>query len=239
MPNRGRRCRVRFSWDIVLQHCPSNCHPHTVQTLSGAKSGSFVAPDHEYPSYLELRLTVTDAGGLTNTKTLRLDPRTVELSFQSSPPGLQLVVGGSSSTTPSRERSSKDPATARAPTLHKHSVERATRGCPGPMEGHRATTSSPIRRGTYTATYQADTQPPTVPASLAATAVSSSQVNLTWGASSDNVGVTGYRLERCQGGGCSNFLQVATPAGTSYSDGGYLQPPVTAIECGQRMDRAT
>ena len=41
----------------------------------------FNAPDHEYPSYLELRLTATDAGGLTDTKLLRLDPRTVFLSF--------------------------------------------------------------------------------------------------------------------------------------------------------------
>ena len=37
---------------------------------SPAPSGSFAAPDHEYPSYLELRLTATDAGGLTDTKTL-------------------------------------------------------------------------------------------------------------------------------------------------------------------------
>jgi uncharacterized repeat protein (TIGR01451 family) len=45
-------------------------------------------------------LTATDVGGLTDTKTLLLDPRTVQLSFQSSPAGLQLVVSGSSSTTP-------------------------------------------------------------------------------------------------------------------------------------------
>jgi hypothetical protein len=38
----------------------------------------FNAPDHEYPSYLELRLTATDAGALTDTKSVRLDPRTVE-----------------------------------------------------------------------------------------------------------------------------------------------------------------
>ena len=31
-------------------------------------------------------------------------------------------------------------------------------------------------------------------------------------ASTDNVGVTGYRVERCQGAGCSTFAQIATPA---------------------------
>jgi chitodextrinase len=59
----------------------------------------------------------------------------------------------------------------------------------------------------------ADTTPPSAPANLGASAVSASQVNLTWTASTDNVGVTGYRVFR---GGA----QVATPAGTSYSDVG-------------------
>ena len=33
--------------------------------FAGVAAGSFTAPDHEYPSYLELRLTATDSGGLT------------------------------------------------------------------------------------------------------------------------------------------------------------------------------
>jgi chitodextrinase len=41
-----------------------------------------------------------------------------------------------------------------------------------------------------------DTQPPTVPAGLNATAVSSTQVNLAWQASTDNVGVAGYTIYR-------------------------------------------
>ena len=63
-----------------------------------------------------------------------------------------------------------------------------------------------------------DTQPPTQPGTLTATAVSGGEVDLAWGASSDNVGVSGYQLERCQGSGCSNFAQIATPTGTSYKD---------------------
>jgi hypothetical protein len=55
-------------------------------------------PDHEYPSYLELRLTATDSGGLTNTATRRLDPRTVILTFQTTPGGLRLAVGSSTAT---------------------------------------------------------------------------------------------------------------------------------------------
>ncbi len=66
----------------------------------------------------------------------------------------------------------------------------------------------------------ADTTPPTVPTGLSATAVSSSQINLAWTASTDNIGVTGYRLERCQGTGCTSFAQIATPTGTTYSNTG-------------------
>ena len=65
-----------------------------------------------------------------------------------------------------------------------------------------------------------DTTPPTQPGTLTATAISGSEVDLSWGASTDNVGVTGYQVERCQGSGCTNFAQIATPTGTgtSYKD---------------------
>jgi PKD repeat protein len=81
-------------WNLVLQHCPSNCHAHPIQEFLGVSSGSFVAPDHPYPSYLELSLTATDSGGQTDTEVVRLDPRTVTLTFQTNPGGLQLVVNG-------------------------------------------------------------------------------------------------------------------------------------------------
>jgi chitodextrinase len=58
-----------------------------------------------------------------------------------------------------------------------------------------------------------DTTPPSVPTSLSASAVSSSAINLTWTASTDNVGVTGYKIYR---GG----TQVGTSATNSYSDTG-------------------
>jgi hypothetical protein len=46
-----------------------------------------------------------------------------------------------------------------------------------------------------------DGLPPTAPTALAATARSASQIDLSWTASTDDVGVAGYRLERCQGAG--------------------------------------
>ena len=65
-----------------------------------------------------------------------------------------------------------------------------------------------------------DTQAPTAPTNLTATAQSSSQINLSWTASTDNIGVMGYRVERCQGSGCSTFVQIATPSTNSYSNTG-------------------
>ena len=58
-----------------------------------------------------------------------------------------------------------------------------------------------------------DTTPPSVPAGLSATAVSSTQINLSWTASTDNVGVTGYDVFR-------NGTQVGTTTTTSYQDTG-------------------
>jgi hypothetical protein len=59
-------------------------------------TGSFQAPDHSCPSYLELQLTATDPGGLSATTSVRLDPRTVVLTFATSPGGLSLTVNGAS-----------------------------------------------------------------------------------------------------------------------------------------------
>ena len=79
-----------------------------------------------------------------------------------------------------------------------------------------------------TASASGDTTPPTTPASLVATAVGEGQINLAWSASTDNVGVTGYRLERCAGVGCTtNFAQISTPSASPYSDTSSLLPSTT------------
>ena len=58
-----------------------------------------------------------------------------------------------------------------------------------------------------------DTTSPTVPTNLVANAVSSTQINLSWSASTDNVGVSGYRLYR-------DGTQIATTSAASYSNTG-------------------
>ncbi|MDF2709019.1 MAG: chitinase [Nonomuraea muscovyensis] len=58
-----------------------------------------------------------------------------------------------------------------------------------------------------------DTQPPSKPADLRSTGVTSTSVSLTWNASTDNVAVTGYNLYR-------GTTLVTTVTGTTHTDTG-------------------
>ena len=85
-----------LSWKLILHHCTTDlntCHTHDIQTWTGVSRGTFTAPDHEYPAYLELQLTATDSRGLSTTS-LRLDPRTVQLTLASTPGGLNVTLDG-------------------------------------------------------------------------------------------------------------------------------------------------
>jgi hypothetical protein len=61
-----------------------------------------------------------------------------------------------------------------------------------------------------------DALPPTTPTGLSGAAVSSSEINLSWSASSDNVGVSGYRVYR-------DGIQIGATTNTSYEDIGLSQ----------------
>jgi chitodextrinase len=64
-----------------------------------------------------------------------------------------------------------------------------------------------------------DGQPPSAPGNLVATALGVSQVHLSWTASTDNVAVAGYLMER-QNPGNQSFVQVGTSTVASYNDTG-------------------
>jgi hypothetical protein len=71
-----------------------------------------------------------------------------------------------------------------------------------------------------------DTTPPSVPSSVVATAASTAEIDVTWAASSDNVGVAFYQVFRCQGAGCTPTTQVGTASSPSFADVG-LSPGTT------------
>jgi hypothetical protein len=82
-----------LTWTVILHHCPSSCHTHLVQTIPGVASGTVAAPDHDYPSYLELQLTASDAANKTATTSVNLQPKTASLSIATNPSGLSIGVG--------------------------------------------------------------------------------------------------------------------------------------------------
>lgn len=86
--------------------------------------------------------------------------------------------------------------------------------------GGKSSATNPSNQFTTTATTTsvttptADTTPPSVPANFTASVTSSTQINLSWSASADNIAVKGYRIYR---GG----IQIANvTTGTSYSNTG-------------------
>jgi M6 family metalloprotease-like protein len=98
-------------------------------------------------------------------------------------------------------------------------VKRTVTFAPVATDRIRVNINSSVDGSSYVAELEAwtpaapDTTPPSVPTGLGATPTSSSQINLSWTASTDNVAVTSYKVYR---GG----VQVGSPAGTSYSDTG-------------------
>ena len=94
----------------------------------------------------------------------------------------------------------------------------------GTTYGYRLRSVNANGASAWTATvYVATPAAPTVPSAptgLTATPVSATRVDLRWTDTSSNE--TGFRLERCKGGKCTNFAVVATPAAgaTTYPDVG-------------------
>ena len=104
-PDQGTLPGSALTWALIMHHCPSDCHAHQITTMTGA-SGTFTAPDHEYPSYLELKLTARDSGGLSSVKSVRLDPQTVGLTFATQPAGMKVTYFSKTVTAPSTVRRS-------------------------------------------------------------------------------------------------------------------------------------
>jgi glucose/arabinose dehydrogenase len=98
----GTLAASALSWELILNHCITvdACHSHPVQDFTGVSGGSFVAPDHGYPSHLMLKLTATDSNGLEDSETIRLDPQTVNLTVNSAPANLNVGVDEKTGAAP-------------------------------------------------------------------------------------------------------------------------------------------
>jgi glucose/arabinose dehydrogenase/PKD repeat protein len=149
-----------LKWSLIMHHCftPSDCHTHDLQTIAGVTSGSFAAPDHEYPCWLEVKLTATDSGGLVSTTSVRLDPRTVVLTFKTNPGGLalsDLSVNEAPRTTPFSMTvvvGSANSVSAVSPQAFNKSTYYFSSWSDGGPQSH--TITAPPANTTYTAIYR-------------------------------------------------------------------------------------
>ena len=148
-----------LSWSLILHHCftPTNCHTHMLGNFTGVASGSLSAPDHQYPCWLELQLTATDSGGLTSTTSVRLDPKTVVLTFKTLPIGvvLHLVVNGTRHRTPFSMRvviGSANTVSARSPQWFNKARYYFSKWSDGGARSH--TVTAPAAKTIYTATFR-------------------------------------------------------------------------------------
>jgi glucose/arabinose dehydrogenase len=193
-----------LSWTLLIHHCttPTQCHVHNVQSWAGAADGSFAAPDHDYPSHLELVLRATDALGVSATTSVTLDPRTVQLAFRTQPAGLALVVGSSSGAAPFTRTAivgSQSAMSAPATQLLAGKVFRFASWSDGGAATHNFTAAA--TPATYTATYVAGVPPPppsaTSPPTLAGIARQGKTVQATPGTWSGSPVKLVYSWLRC------------------------------------------
>jgi PKD repeat protein len=91
-----------LTWQ-VLRHHADHTHPWFGPTTGN--NLSFLAPAPEdlaatTNSYLEVILTATDSGGLSSTVTRNVMPKTVSITFATSPSGLTVTVNGTTLVGP-------------------------------------------------------------------------------------------------------------------------------------------
>ena len=99
----GQLPATSLDWSSRLFHCPpgsTGCHAHSGPAFPDLAEGSLLAPDHEYPSRLELTLTATDSRGLSASRTIEIHPRPADLTLASDPPGVRLSAGLASELAP-------------------------------------------------------------------------------------------------------------------------------------------
>ena len=225
-PQEGSLPASALRWSVIMHHCPSNCHTHDIQEFVGVASGSFAAPDHEYPSHLELRLTATDSGGLQGTTGVLLYPRPVTLTFQSSPSGLQLAVNGASGVTPFTRTviiGSSNSVSAPSPQVPGPTSYGYSSWSDGGAQVHNLT--APASATTYTATFTPVTSAPGLIAAYAfnegtgtttADATAKGHTGSLTGATWTTAGKNGNALSF---NGATSLVSVADAADLDFSTG--------------------
>jgi glucose/arabinose dehydrogenase len=101
-PDDGALPAAAYDWSLTLLHCPDvdHCHQHPIEQFHGVRSGSFVAPDHEYPVRLLLQVTAADAGGVSATQSLEILPSTRTMTVATNVAGATVAVDSDAPLAP-------------------------------------------------------------------------------------------------------------------------------------------
>jgi glucose/arabinose dehydrogenase len=94
-PDQGALPASAYSWSVVFHHA-DHVHPF-LGPITGVTGGTFTIPripDNVATTWYEIRLTVTDGGGLTHTSSVAVKPNLVRLTFKANVEGLQYAVDG-------------------------------------------------------------------------------------------------------------------------------------------------
>jgi glucose/arabinose dehydrogenase len=164
-----------LAWQVLIHHCPGGvCHTHALLSSTGS-TGSFAIPDHGDDSYFEIILTATDSAGQTDSAAVSVLPQTVQLTLNSSPSGLQLVLGGDTVTTPyTRSTVIGSAHTLNAPS--PQGVYSFASWSDSGTQQHDVTIGG--SNVAYTATFT-DPAPPVISAAQA-TAITQNSATITW-----------------------------------------------------------
>jgi len=200
--NTGLANGATYSYRIRATDAAGNLGPYSaIATASTFDTQAPTAPGSPSSSAIsssQIRVTwtaSTDNGGVTVYRIERCQGNNCNNFAE---------VGTSSSTN-------FDSSGLTSSTTYRHRVRAADAA--GNFSSYSATVSATTFSGP-------DTQPPSTPSSLSATAISGSQINLAWSGATDNVGVTMYLMERCQGAGCTTFAEIGASSTTSYNNTG-------------------
>lgn len=203
----GNALGANFTWRFTTAAAPDTTPP-TVSSTSPANGATGVAPN--------AAVSATFSEAMTNST---LTTSTVKLAVTggAAVAGAVSVNGNTVTFTPLASLTGSTQYTATITTGAQDAAGNAL---------------AAIRTWSFTTGAVADTTAPTTPANLNATAVSSTQINLTWSASSDNVAVSGYRVYR---GGA---LLVTLGNVTSYQNNTGLSGSTTYSYTVQAIDAA-
>jgi PKD repeat protein/glucose/arabinose dehydrogenase len=98
----GQLGGTALSWSIRLAH---GNHFHDLDAATGTTTSFTPLEDHDADSHYDVTLTATDNRGLTDSRTVSIQPETVQFTLASSPAGASVSYDGVNQTAPYTKRS--------------------------------------------------------------------------------------------------------------------------------------